>query len=138
MKRLLFIIAICISVSSFAAPWDVKSPEHVVAKESFENVTINWYEPAYYPADYWYSGQAEGWYFHLDLTGVQEATWELSINIATTINGVTSLKTFVFIVPPSAPYMFHSHVLEMMDQMSTGETIPPNPNMTINYWWIVS
>lgn len=125
--------------SSFAAPWDIKSPKHVVAKEAaFENVTINWYDPQYYPANYWYSGQSAGYFLYLDLSGVQEATWELSIDIETTIGNVTSMKTFVFTVPSSGPYYSHSHVLSMASQMTSGETIADSPPMTINYWWIVS
>lgn len=137
-KHLLFIIAFCISLSTISAPWDIKSPKHVGDKEAFENVTINWYDPAYYPANYWYTGQAAGYFLYLDLTGVQEATWELSIDIETTIGSVTSMKTFVFTVPPNPPYMFHSIVLEMASQMSSGETIADSPPMTINHWWIVS
>lgn len=137
-KHLSLIVAICMAFSSFAVPWDIKSPKHVTAKESFEDVTINWYVPEYYYADYWYPGQAAGYYFFLDLSGVQSATWELSIDIETTIGGVTSMKTFVFTVPSSGPYYSHSHVLEMISQMSSGETIPWDADMTINHWWIVS
>lgn len=137
-KHLLFIITICLSLSTVAAPWDIKSPPHLTAKETFENVVINWYVPEYYYADYWYPGQPAGYYFFLDLTGVQSATWELSIDIETTIGGVTSMKTFVFTVPSPGVYMYHSHVLEMISQMSPGETIPWDADMTINHWWIVS
>jgi len=139
MKKIvsLFIVT-CIALSTIAAPWDIRGKERVVAKEAFEDVTINWYVPEYYYADYWYPGQVAGYYFFLDLSGSQVATWELSIDIETTIGGVTSMKTFVFTVPSSGPYYSHSHVLEMISQMSPGETIPWDADMNINHWWIVS
>jgi hypothetical protein len=139
-KRLLFILAICISVSSFAAPWDIKSQKSVPLAwdKPFEVVTINWYEPTWYPANYWHWGQAAGYFFYIDLSGVQEATWELSIDIETTIGNVTSSKTFVFTIPGGGGTYAHAHALSMASQMVSGETIADSPPMTINHWWIVS
>jgi hypothetical protein len=147
MKKILVLLSVfCIALSTIATPWGIKkSKVHYPAwdkplqgNKTFESITINWYTPEYYYADYWWPGQPEGYYFFLDLTGVQEGTWELSIDIGTTINGVTSMKTFIFIVPPSAPYNFHYHVLEMISQLSPGETIPWDTDMNINHWWVVS
>ncbi len=138
-KHLSLIVAICIALSSFAAPWDLKSHKRVVAKEAaFENVTIDWYTPEYYYADYWYPGQPAGYYFFLALVGVQEATWELSVGIETIVNGVRAMKIFVFTVPGGYGTNWHDHVLEMTSQMAPGETIPEDAEMSINYWWIVS
>jgi hypothetical protein len=137
MKKILVLLScFCLVLSAIAAPLYISKPKHAAA--TFENVTINWYVPEYYYSDYWYPGQPAGYYFFLDLTGVQSATWELSIDIETTINGVTSMKTFVFTVPSSGPYNYHAHVLEMISQMSPGETIPWDADMSINHWWVVS
>lgn len=139
-KHLSLIVAICISLASFASVkptvWD--KPLQVHGKSAFENVTIDWYTPEYYYADYWYIGQPAGYYFFLSLTGVQYATWELSIGIETINNGVRAMKIFVFTVPGGSGTNWHDHVLEMISQMSPGETIPEDAEMSINHWWIVS
>jgi hypothetical protein len=149
-KRLLFILAICISVSSFAAPWDIKSPKVVTPawdkplqalktpiKKAFESIAINFYAPEYYSANYWYSGQSAGYFMYLDLTGMHEGTWELSVNVQTLTSVGLVWATYVFLVPPCYSY-YHSHVLEMTSQMSYGETIPVEAGTSLNHWWIVS
>lgn len=143
MKRVLILFSVlCLWLTSFSEfrqqppAWDKPLKYH--SKKAFENVTIDWYIPEYYYADYWYSGQPAGYFFFLALIGSHESTWELSIDIETTIGGVTSMKTFVFTVAPCGPYTNHSHVLEMISQMAPGETIPWDADMTINHWWIVS
>jgi hypothetical protein len=139
MKKILVLLfGLCIALSTIAAPWDIKSPKYTVANKAFENVTILWYTPEYYPANYWYSGQAAGYFLFLSLEGLQEATWELSVGIETTVNGITSMKIFVFTVPGGYGTVWHDHVLDMASQMSPGETIPEDAETSINYWWIVS
>lgn len=151
MKKILSLVMLsCITLCSLASPWDVKAThKHInvspwdkplMSEKAkpvlFEDIAILDAYPMHFDADYWYVGQPAGYYLVLNLEGKHEATWELSIDIQIS-GGVSAMKTFVFIVPPCGAY-YHTHILEMEPQMSSGESIPSNALTGVNHWWIIS